>query len=308
MLMFLLINSVSLGVASVFAVSYYSIELEGFCWNKFPLRVFVNMNQWSMPDYALAVREAVDSWTMSVQAYSDSINSNSLRTISYVFYVGGNNATGSYDIFISFTANEISPNTVGLTTNKWNPTTHEPIPPITINITTYSGAASRLFVKNVAMHEFGHALGLGHASSKNTLNGPELMYFSAPTDCMAYPSTLDLYGLAALFKGSFSQSIQLPTAVPYEMMQPTANNLPNTTPSTAEPDLDTIELILRDLSLIIQYIWENDRTNLIMLAVFLVILILVSTLDKNAEHMVSVRDDYVYNEQLAMSSMHAYIN
>jgi hypothetical protein len=109
-------------------------------------------------------------------------------------------------------------NTVGLTTYRWDALTHEPISPITINITTYSGSASSFFVKNVVMHEFGHALGLGHAGQANTWNGPELMYYASSKTQVMYPSTLDVYGLTRLYAGDFGQNVQLPPYFPYVML------------------------------------------------------------------------------------------
>lgn len=176
------------------------------------------MNQWSIPDYAIAVHEALDSWVKSIWNFTNSFSDMTLPIINYDFYVSNINSTSNYDVLISFTSDEISPKTVGMTTYRWNLATHEPIPPIIINITTYSSTADPLFVKNIAMHEFGHALGLGHASSQTTSNGPELMYYSTPRHQIVYPSTLDVYGLIELYEGIFDQEVQLPSNIPYEML------------------------------------------------------------------------------------------
>jgi hypothetical protein len=243
--------------------------------------VLVEMNQWSRLGYALAVREAVDIWIRSIWTYSDLYNDTTLGMMNYTFYVSNINATSSYDIFITFTSDEISAGIVGLTTYKWNPITHAAKPPVTINITTYSGTASLQFLKNVAMHEFGHSLGLGHASSMNTQNGPEIMYFQMPTHRTVYPSTLDIYALTVLSQGDFSQSVQLPTSIPYEMVQPKTNRPPDMTPNSTQPGSDQIVgSILKALSVIVQHIWETERTYLIILAVLLLVFVLASRLGK----------------------------
>lgn len=196
------------------------IDLEGFRWNSFPLRVLVDMNEWSSLDYAVAVREALDNWVRSIWNYTNSFSDTSLTMIRYVFYVSSVNGTDNCDVLVTFAAGEIasSPDTVGLTTARWNVQTHQPLPPVTVNITTYSATADRMFIRNVAMHEFGHTLGLGHATPQNTLDGPELMYHISSRNSVLYPSTLDVYGLSMLYKGRYSQTVQLPTNIPYKML------------------------------------------------------------------------------------------
>ena len=206
------------------------IELEEFRWTKLPVNVLVDMNQWSRPEYAFGVREALDDWVKSIWNYTNTYNDSSLAKVNFRFYLSNVNATANYDVLISFAAERIppGPNTVGLTTYSWDLSTHQPVPPITINITTNSGTASTLFVKNIAMHEFGHALGLGHAGSQNTQNGPELMYYASSKDSVVYPSTLDVYGLTRLYRGNYGQTVYLPPEIPYEMLADGNIPLPQT--------------------------------------------------------------------------------
>jgi len=207
-------------ITPAFASPSDSIELEEFRWNSFPIRVLVDMNEWSKPDYAVAVREALDAWIESIWTYTDSFGETSLRAVEFDFRLSNVNSTGRSDVYVTFASGRVSPSSdaVGLTTYSWNRLTHEPLVPITINLTTYSKTVSSLFVKNVAMHEVGHALGLGHASSSYTSNGPELMYARGADDMIKYPSTLDAYGLAMLYQGNFSQVVHLPSTMPYEML------------------------------------------------------------------------------------------
>jgi predicted Zn-dependent protease len=217
----LLTGAASAGLNSLPVVySAASIELAGFRWYKFPLRILVDMNQWSRPEYAVAVHEALSTWSASIWAYIESFNDNTLHDIRFDFYVSDINATNDYDVRITFEQHEIppDPNTVGMTVLSYNPATHEPTSSAVINITTFSKTADSLFVKNVAMHEMGHVLGLKHAASASTSDGPELMYASSSKNQVFYPSTLDMYGLIMLYKGSFDRSIQLPTSIPYRIL------------------------------------------------------------------------------------------
>lgn len=264
--------TVSIALAALLLLSYFqtaitshgalpdSIVLGSFRWTTFPLKVLVDMNQWSLPSYAAAVREAVDNWMKSIWNYTHSYNDTSLSMIRYVFFVSNINKTG-YDVLISFAPNEIAPpsNAVGLTTAKWNTETHEPLEPVIINITTYSATADTLFVRNIAMHEFGHALGLGHAYQQNTQDGPELMYRVSSRNQFLYPSTLDVYGLTLLYKGQFEQDATLPSDIPYIMLA--EGTVPPPTVDFWEPIRPYLPLLLAALVtlIIIATVWNLKR-------------------------------------------------
>jgi hypothetical protein len=194
-----------------------TIELYDFQWNTFPLKVLVDLNEWSVDEYALAVRSAIDSWVTSIWNYTQTYTNITLA-FHYNYYVSNVNATDNYDILITFSQNEIEQNEVGLTTFRWDARTHEPITPFIITITSYSATADTIFITNVAMHEFGHALGLGHANFPETTNGPELMYLTSSHTQSVYPSTLNIYGLSRLYSGNYAETVFLPFTIPYLMI------------------------------------------------------------------------------------------
>lgn len=98
-------------VAFVFGSPSSSIEIEDFRWssNRFPLKVLVDMNQWSIPDYAVAVHEALNSWVHSIWNYTNTYGAN-LPNIDYRFYMSNVNATSNYDVLITFSPYEMPPN------------------------------------------------------------------------------------------------------------------------------------------------------------------------------------------------------
>lgn len=257
--MMLLVYLTFSSVASSFG-SPASIATEDFRWsaNRFPLKVLVDMNQWSTLDYAIAVHEALNSWVHSIWNYTNTYGAN-LPNINYKFYMSSVNATSNYDVFITFSLDEMGSGVVGLTSSQWNPATHEPIAPIIINVTTYQGSIYALFVKNVAMHEFGHALGLGHADSQTTSNGPELMYPRSTKDQITYPSTLDIYALTKLYQGYYGQQVQLPSTIPYVMLSDGSVLSPSFTIwDTYSQDLIIIAILLLALVIVLA-IWRTSR-------------------------------------------------
>jgi predicted Zn-dependent protease len=214
-----------------------TIELYHFRWHTFPLNVLVDLNEWSADEYALAVRGAIDRWVTSIWNYTHTYTNLTLA-LTYRFYVSTVNATDSYDILITFTQNEIDRNNVGLTTFRWNARTHEPITPFNITITSYAATADPTFITNIATHELGHALGLGHTDSQFTTNGPELMYPTSSHEQMVYPSTLNLYGLSRLYRGTFAKIVSLPSTIPYLMVAP--DRLPPPNPIVANNMLSVL--------------------------------------------------------------------
>ncbi len=257
-LVLLCINSDSLLARSAPLASSPSIWTEEFRWSDFPLKVYVDMNDWSNSDYAVATREALDNWVKSMWNYTQTYNDTSLPAISYLLYLSDVNATQNYDVYLTFAADNILPNsnTVGLTTYSWDTFTHSPVGPITMNITTFSAKAEKLFVRNVIMHEFGHVLGLGHSQSSATLNGPELMYYASSKNQVVYPSTLDVYGLTMLYAGKFNQSVQLPDYIPYVMLAEGAIPPPQTS------------------------FWEDYRPYFPILGILIIIIVAVAVLSQ----------------------------
>lgn len=252
-----------------------TIELYNFRWNTFPLNVLVDLNEWSTDEYALAVREALDRWTHSVWNYTQTYTNITL-VFTYRFYVSTVNATDSYDIRITFSQNEIEPHKVGLTTFGWNPRTHEPITPFLITITSYSATAETRFITNVAMHEFGHALGLGHANSPQTTNGPELMYLTTSHEQTVYPSTLNLYGLSRLYSGNFEETVFLPSTLPYIMV--TSDGSP---PQTQTVTKNLLSSLINELEAFFhnpQEIWFQPTRLLVPSLVWMAIAVLCGLL------------------------------
>lgn len=228
MLTLILCSSLNFPLWSIAAsASRPSIGLEEFRWSSFPLSVLVDTKENAKSSYTGAIRDALDTWEASLWEYKSTYNDTTLPIVNFALYVSGINSSQAYDVIVTFEPNEmpLGSRVVGLTNLDWDPVIHAPQPPLIVNITTYQATASDEFVKNVGMHEIGHVLGLDHADSSDTSNGPELMYSESAIYGTVYPSTLDAYAFSKLYSGRYGQRIQLPTSLPYELL--TAGNPPS---------------------------------------------------------------------------------
>jgi hypothetical protein len=147
-----------------------------------------------------------------------------------------------FDIYVNWTQFPLSniSNEVGLST--LYPRRDSTIDYSTISLSTHTIHGDALSVgdmQNIALHEFGHSLGLGHSNYAS-----DLMYasysMSSPAESV---STLDAYGVATLFAwelepSSFypvrnwlvANSAILPSDIPYEGLPVSRQNV---SPQTA---------------------------------------------------------------------------
>jgi hypothetical protein len=243
--------------------SQNSLALQGFVWNHTTLKVLVlpaeNESWWSSTDLNTALR-AVGQWNDAISAFSSNYSDYTYLSNLKLQLTVSNTVQPGFDIYIDWTEFSLSNTTdeIGLSqfTTNYDRTL---ITKCVINLATHTHHGTSLNeadMQNVALHELGHSLGLGHGNYTG-----DLMYAFYTTGSPAEAvSTLDAYGVAALFAWTLNpasfypinswltvNSVILPASVPYKGLPVSAENaLPQTLANN--PVVQTIVLIFQILT------------------------------------------------------------
>lgn len=178
----------------------YAIELQGLTWNHTVLRVLVipqNSESWWKPVYLNATLRAVSQWNNAILDFSASNASFSYLSKIRLFPSVGDSMESGYDVYVSWTEVYRGTDTIGSSEATW-------VPPCTIiRDVVYLGARvsegpvlNEADMQNVALHELGHVLGLGHSNYEQDVMAARYLLGSR----VRALSNLDLYGLAEVFE------------------------------------------------------------------------------------------------------------
>ncbi len=293
---FLLILNVTFALANFSqAQAQHSLELQRVAWNHTTLTVFLTQpknESWWAPYYLNATLRAINQWNHAFLNfafnYSDYEYLSNLRMIPTVDYA----VDSGFDVYISWTQNPISnAGDIGLTITPYDGRSG-----IVINSTiqlaskTFQGSVlSEVDMQNVAAHELGHSLGLGHCNYTGDVLYPQ--YTLNPLVQQVRPlSTLDLYGVATVFQWMSTSSlpyspkqssVTLPTNLTYQYLPLSSTDLPAT--SSNSPWQNLLNGILNFLSSILG-IFTLPEIILLIVAVSALVVAFILTRQKKQKN------------------------
>jgi hypothetical protein len=191
----------------------YSLILQGFAWNHTTLELLIvtpSDSAWWNNDFLDASLRAIGQWNEAVVNFSAAYPEFAYLSSVQIVPTVSDRMESGFDMYLNWTATPLSNTTNEVGLSKIFAYQNSAIVNCTMSLATqtnYGQALSIVDMQNVALHELGHAFGLGHCNYTEDLMYPVYYLASGPQEV----STLDVYGVAVLFGWLITPSGFYPT-------------------------------------------------------------------------------------------------
>lgn len=292
-LLFLLFSSLFLtaGISAISQVqgqnqNNYSLQIQGIAWNRATLNVLIvtpNNVSWWNPIYVNSTLRAIGQWNDAISYFASNYSNfaylSGLKLESAVL----NETEAGFDIYVNWTESTLSGTTdeVGLASAT---ALANAIINCTINLAAHTGHGDALSdgdMQNIALHELGHSLGVGHSNYTGDVMYPAYTLLGSAESI----STLDVYGVATVFAWMLNPSEFYPVN---EWLQSNSVILPSNqykflpvSPQNARPLTLANNPIVQTLVLMFEILIHPEILPVVLL--FIVVIIIIALIPKKTK-------------------------
>ncbi len=233
---------------SVQAQTQYSLDLQRITWSHSTLRVLVtppNNEYWWNPSYLNATLRAISQWNHAITDFGSNYTQFEYLTKVRLISTLGTTSDSDFDVYISWTETPPSAaDEIGYTSTLYTvPSRMIVNSTIALSAKTTQGyVLSEVDMQNIALHELGHSLGLGHCSYGEDIMYPRYTLNPLFQNVQAL-STLDLFGVSTVFQWVSNSaspqyvpqqaSVALPSSITYEYLPIAYEDVPPAAPSAS---------------------------------------------------------------------------
>jgi len=283
--LFLTAGSFTISQAQSPNQNVYALEIQGLAWDKTTLKILLttpNNESWWNPIYINSTLRAIGQWNDAIRYFAahnaDYAYLSNLKLETTVL----NYKESDFDIYLNWTQSNLagSSDEVGLATLT---SESNSIIGCTINLATHTHHGEPLIdgdMQNIALHELGHALGLGHSNDTDDVMFPDVALLGPGKSI----STLDAYGVATTFAWIANQfnfnpvsdwlkgiPVVLPSNIQYSYLPVSAQNArPNTLQNNT-----ILQYLILDFELFLHPI---ILAPILALIIFAIVIVLISRL------------------------------
>ncbi len=219
----------------------YLLQLQEFAWNHSTLSALIitpENESWWNPSYLNDSLRAIGQWNDALAAFASNYSDYSYLSNVNIRYTIANYTQPNYDLYINWTETSLSNSSDEVGIAKTYIDGLDTVTNCTISLAVHTNHGVTLGdvdMQNIALHELGHGLGLGHSNYTGDLMYSLYNLGGSPEGI----STLDAYGVSTLFAWMLNtssflpingwlkvNSVALPAQISYQSLPVSQENMP----------------------------------------------------------------------------------